>query len=498
MTASSAKPKTLKLKARAVVEVPDEGRSYLKLEGTIGEVQRLEWLPMPFLGQSAKFGEFIANRFGYALEREECKAELSQLSRAARRVPTVVGVLRLGWTPDGQVFLYGRRPLPATASVELIAPGGTPWAITAAALEPRGSRDEQLRAFRELWERSPLFRVVLSLACVSPFLELIGAPSLVFHLAGPSGIGKTTVLRLALSAFFDPFSSQTCVDFSKDSKNYADAQLGILHNFPLLIDETTLRSAEDLAEAAYNIAVGHTKARLSGPDRLYEPVASMPYSLVCLLSGESSIRDKMMQRGAAARFIEFPEDQQIIAKHLLPRWNEFAKEHHGWFGLALLSDFADPAARERLIAMYKVGRVLTTAWCDDHSRTADFLAVLQLGHRLAARRLGFDESHEAAEEFAKRIYAKLNHRTRLDDVLERIAARPRAAEFIERGFIPNIDLVGLPDALAVLKSHGLAVKSDSRKVKDQWNGAESVRGVVLTSEGKERLRALVPGEATAA
>jgi uncharacterized protein DUF927 len=334
---------------------------------------------------------------------------------------------------------------------------------------------------------------------VSPFLEVIRAPSVVVHLAGPTGIGKTTVLRLAISAFADPFSSATGIDFAKDTKNYADAHLGILHNFPILLDETTLSGPEAMAEVAYNVTVGRTRGRLGDAERDYGPVKPMSYSLVCLLSGESSIREGMEQRGAAARFVEIPEDEPILPRAHLPRWNDFAKQHYGWLGRDLVADFADPARRERLVTMYQVGRALTSLWCDDHSRTADFLALLQLGHRLAARRLGFDDSHEAAEEFAQLIYTKLNRRTKLDTVLDAIGALPGCPGWIEAGAIPCDALEPLikefrfrdrADLRDALKAHGLVSKIEPRKA-----AGLSRRCFILTDEGRARLAgALAPAE----
>jgi hypothetical protein len=489
------KPYSLTLKPLAIIEVPGEARSYLKLEGGVGNATRSEWLPLAYLNRPGKVAEFIADRFGYVWEKpDELHNRVNKLKREARKVPRTVGTPRLGWTQDGETFLYGRQALPASSSVEFIAPEGTMLSEAARAVEPRGSLAAQVSGFQGLWQQSPHFRIALSLACISPLLEVIGAPPVLFHLTGPSGVGKTTVLRLALSAFADPFASVTCVDFAKDSKNYADAQLGVLHNFPILLDETTLTGSDQFAEVAYNIAVGRTKGRLGGSEKDYLPVAPMSYALVCFLSGEQSIRDKMEHAGGAARFVEFPVDEQLLPEAHLPGWNEFAKQNHGWFGIDLMSELAEPSRRERIVTMYKVGRALTTEWCKGHPRLIDFLAALQLGYRMAARRLGFDDSDKAAVAFAQEVYRGLNLRTKLDDVLGAIAAHPSAPEWAERGFIPNSSLAiaKLPsDCLPRLKAQGLATRSDSRKVKNAWGKVDPQRGIVLTPTGQERLLALI-------
>src|SRR5262249_28772431 len=150
---------------------------------------------------------------------------------------------------------------------EFIAPANSLVHEAEKALTPKGDRRRQFEVFRELWRKSPIFRLSLALATISPFLEVLGAAPIAFHLAGRTGLGKTTLLRLAISAYADPDSPLTKIDLAKDTDNYADAQLGMLHNFPILLDETTLTSADRIAEAAYNIAVGRTKGRLLGADQ---------------------------------------------------------------------------------------------------------------------------------------------------------------------------------------------------------------------------------------
>src|SRR5262249_32841963 len=147
---------------------------------------------------------------------------------------------------------------------------------------------------------------------------------------------------------------------------------------------------------------------------------------------------------------------------------------------------------------YQIGRALTSEWCKDHPRLVDFLALLQLGYRLAAHRLGLDDSAKASETFAREVYHGLNLRTKRDEVLKVLAAPPQAWQWVERGFIPNVSLITPQlrevDCLGLLKSQGLAQKSDSRKGKDPWGDPESQRGIVLTEAGRERLRALIESQ----
>jgi hypothetical protein len=319
------------LEPLAVVDIAEQGRYFVKLRGGTPGDERTVWMPIATVQNWRQLKTFIAEHFGYATDGQD--PILAKLTKAVPKLARVIGTSRLGWTPRQDAFIYGSTVFdaisPPTRQYEFVAPEGTLLKQASQALDPKGSRDEQYSAFKRLWDASADFKLVLALATISPFLEIVGAPPIAFHLAGPTGLGKTTLLRLGNSAFADPDSPLTKVDLSKDTQNYADAQLGILHNFPLLLDETTLRDPKQLAEAAYNIAVGRTKGRLGGPEQNYQPAESLSYTLVCFLSGEVSIREEFDHRGGAARLIELVTHEPLLPKNELPKWFNFSRQHWG-------------------------------------------------------------------------------------------------------------------------------------------------------------------------
>jgi hypothetical protein len=255
------KSNLLTLTPVGVVRMIESHKHFLKVQGGVGSDAYIAWVPLSILSKEVALKGFVADYFAYIAEKND--PALLTLGAAVASAPRLLGTSRLGWTPERDAFIYGGTVFYMAAEpmrpYEFIAPEGTLLKRAEEALQPKGSRGAQYQAFKELWDGSAHFRLVLSLAAASPFLEIINAPSMVFHLAGLSGSGKTTVLRLGLSVYANPDSPLTRIDFSKDTQNYADAQLGILHNFPLLLDETTLRDPRQLAEVAYNIAVGRTK-----------------------------------------------------------------------------------------------------------------------------------------------------------------------------------------------------------------------------------------------
>jgi hypothetical protein len=503
----------LTLTPLGVVRMVESNKHFLKVQGGVGDNAHMAWVPVSILTKEVALKGFIADHFAYIAEKND--PTLLALCTAVASVPRFLGTSRLGWTPERDAFIYGGTVCymasEPTQRYEFIAPEGTLLKRAEEALQPKGSREAQYQAFRELWDGSVHFRLVLSLAAASPFLEIINAPSLVFHLAGLSGSGKTTALRLGLSVYANPDSPLTRIDFSKDTQNYADAQLGILHNFPILLDETTLHDPRQLAGAAYNIALGRTKGRLTGPEQNYLPAEPLPYTLVCFLSGEVSIRDTMDQRGAVARFVEIVVEEPILAKKDLAKWWDFAETHYGWFGQDLITAvikqyFAQGQRGQKLQAMYAEYRAQAAVWCLAHARMLDTLAVIQLGHYLASKLLhhGFKYLPHStyssllleAEKFAQELYERLNKTTRLDQVLEAICEQEGMQAWVERGFIPLRDLMSVaaefemvkPSQLGeLLRRQGVVSKIESRKIEGGGGSRVSARSCILTTYGKELL-----------
>jgi hypothetical protein len=498
------------LAALAIVEIPERGEHLVKVRGGLGGEERDLMIPLKVARSTRKLEEFLEAKLGVPLTAGATR-DVSTLVKELAALPRRVGTSRLGWTPEHDAFVYNGTIYYAAKSparrYEFVVPDGTLVRQAVDALTPRGSRETQYEAFRTLWQRSEVFRLALSLATISPFLEIVGAPPIAFHLAGRSGFGKTTLLRLAISAFADPDSPITRVDFSKDTENYADAQLGMLHNFPLLLDETTLRDAGELAGAAYNIAVGRTKGRLAGPEKNYLPADTHTYTLVCFLSGEASIRDEMDRRGGAARMLEIIADEPLLPADKLPRWYAAAGEHYGWYGRDLVErgiavHFGEGKGGEPLREEYARRRQAIVGWCDDHARLVDALASVEVGYYLAWKLLGHDfqrlpkPEHRAlrgeAAAFTRNVYERLNKTTKIDHVLAAIREVPGIERCVEAGFIPRstvhevaeeFDLAQRGKLAEFLRRHDIVTKTEARKI----DGLYSERCLILSSEGRRRL-----------
>jgi hypothetical protein len=379
-------------------------------------------------------------------------------------------------------------------------------------LKPKGSREKQYRHLRELSTKSEGL-LVLSAATASPVLELVGAPTTVLHIAGPSGYGKSCLCRLAISLYGDPSGSLLRFDMSKDTANYVDARLGIVRHFPVLIDETTLLDSDAISKLAYNVALGADKGRLGGTEKGYTPTDPNHYRLVAFSSGEHSIRDQVEHRGATARIAEIVLNKPIFAAAECRRWYQRADQHHGWFGRDLIKSVITRYQGEktnpwaRLRKLYDRIHDNTAAWCHDHGRVIDFLAVLQLGYILMHRQLNMKfralkkaelkTIRKKARKFARTIYGQLNLVVGVDRVLSEIRQVPNIDRWVKKGLVPlsilqtvaiRLGMVQRGRLTAMLKKHNISSGVQPRQIQFNKTAARiSCRCILLTTEGMKRL-----------
>src|SRR5262249_52949464 len=212
----------------AIVELTERGQHFLEVRGGFDE-ERTVWLPLADLSTPQAVREHLATRFGY-LYQDKDDPEVKKLMAGAKEpsIPRHYGTSRLGWTVARDAFIYDGTVFhvsnPPKRSYEFVAPEGTLIRRAVDGLTPKGDRETQYVEFRRVWPRPWEFGFTLPPATVSPFLEALNAPPIACHLAGPSGVGKTTLLRLAgIAPYADPDSPLTKIDFSKDTQNYADA-----------------------------------------------------------------------------------------------------------------------------------------------------------------------------------------------------------------------------------------------------------------------------------
>jgi hypothetical protein len=463
-------------------------------------------VPLRIAHQVNKLRAVLADSFGVTLGKDA----VEDIAQRAETAPPRYGTRRLGWTNDRQAFFFPDKVFGTAGKrrASFVALDGTQTAEARMALTPRGSRTEQYIVLKKLRRDDEVFRLILSIVAVSPLLEVLGAPLLLFHLAGPTGIGKTTLLRLGISVYADPDSPLFMVNFAKDTPNFVDSVLGILHNFPFLLDETTLQGAGQLNDAAYRIASGRTKRRLRGAEHDFEAAGSQAYTLTCLMSGERSIVRNMKRLGARARMLEIEVTDSLLPHAGGENLYDFAHQCFGWFGRDLFASvfrtyFGDNQGGKRLRRRYeRLRSEMQRRWPDDHGRLHDALAAICLGDYLVACQLASESGdtpkpdlarlRRRAKNFARRMYYRLQRTADPRDIIREMRAIPRIGRWVDRGFIPVKTLqkhaIGRVSGLTknklfgFLKTNGVVDKSEPRKLRKR-----NQRCYIFTNRGRKLL-----------
>jgi hypothetical protein len=339
---------------------------------------------------------------------------------------------QLGWA-DGELsgFLWGHTWLgegvgaaAATAPTPFGPPGGPAGggqgAPGAGPVSFRGADagDEQAAAGYhaggtfEGWRAAagpallhPRVRLVLTASLAAPLLPLLGARNFIVDVAGETSTGKTTVLRLAASAWGlpDENSEASVMSTWNTTRVGAERRAGLVNGLPIVRDDHKLaRRPEDVSQFLYDVTSGRTRDRgtVKGLDR------TTAFSTVLLTSGESRAVSTSGDGGTRARVLTlwgapFGRTDQETAK-LVNGLNAGAQAHYGHAGPRLVQFLLANRHRwgewrERYAALRSdyLGRAQGNAVV---GRLAEAFAVLTLAGELAAEALGMPLLKQAPVE----------------------------------------------------------------------------------------------------
>jgi putative DNA primase/helicase len=185
----------------------------------------------------------------FLLEFEESNRALLKPRRASTQ---------MGWVRAGEIFLLGERAI--GGDVRFI-PLGDEEERLAQAYEPRGDERVWIELFEELgFCPSPsLARFIVSAAFAAPLVRLLGERSALVYIYGESGVGKTAILHLALSAWGNPndligTAFSTAVGLERRAALFCD--------LPMTVDERQAATHDRFVDqAVYMLSSGQSKGR---------------------------------------------------------------------------------------------------------------------------------------------------------------------------------------------------------------------------------------------
>lgn len=294
---------------------------------------------------------------------------------------------RFGWCREGFVLGSGAVRYPGAEPVELA--GGPTLKGLAKAMEPKGTWEGWKATFSQAVDGRPLVAVPVIGAVASVLLHLLQEPGFVLSLDGPSGGGKTTAAKLAVSVWaglWDGFA----ISWNTSAAGVED-RAALLQHLPLMLDETQqARSPEAVQELLYQLpnGVGRVKGSLDGEGRVVRE-----WRLVVLSTGENKILDFTKAAGAAARTISVPglpfgkadkdSEQWKANEQAVINCDHGTQAHGGHLGprvLQLLVGLDIPRLREehKTLRDFYAGQAQGSA-----RRLARYLAVLNIAQRVA-------------------------------------------------------------------------------------------------------------------
>ncbi len=135
-------------------------------------------------------------------------------------------------------------------------------------LEPKGHKDKYFQMLEnEVLGHAPLELVLimaLSAVIIGYVGEELSLDTLIIHLKGNSSTGKTTAVRLGISAFgYADTKRNGLVSTYNATSNALIGQLKGIKGVPFVFDELSMAQENDLTSVIYTIANGTDKARLN-------------------------------------------------------------------------------------------------------------------------------------------------------------------------------------------------------------------------------------------
>ena len=193
-----------------------------------------------------------------------------------------------------------------------------------------------------------------------PLVGLMNLPTSGLALCGETSKGKTTALKLAVSAWTSP-DPQANRDGGllvslRGTSNSVDVLAENANHTVLALDETAMMQAKDLESLVFSVTSGAGKARMNITGQGLRK--SSVWQTFVLISGEQGLAQrfedatgKKMAKGAAARLLDVDVDAlDVVVKDIeaLRQLEAGMLEHFGWAG---------PAFVEGLVSRGYVDRV---------------------------------------------------------------------------------------------------------------------------------------------
>jgi len=365
------------------LHLPQDGvREFSVPQGSVNAADKLQ-AALSSMGVTAR-GKAQWTAIGYYI--------MDYVDDLQAREPADLAHRQFGWTADCQSFVWGDREyLPG--GIVRHSPPTIDTKGLARHMQPRGT----LERWKELMEffNKPgmeLHQLVVCTAFGSPLMEFSPIYSLLLHLNGPTGFGKTTTQWAAAGVYGKPDALMVRHDDTNASKFN---RFEIMKNLPLYIDELTKCAPVEASDLVYSLSAGRQRNRMSSGSNA-ERFRGEPWHLNSVSSGNASVMD-MIEAAKAEPDAERERVFEInIREYIYPHskedsdafQNAIAKEVYGVAADPYLRWLVDNVDEAREFFLATQQRLDAAAGLSSKNRmvSAGFAAILAGG--MIAKKLG--------------------------------------------------------------------------------------------------------------
>jgi len=219
------------------------------------------------------------------------------------RIPEAVSTSRLGWIervdPEGnrvKTFLPYKEDVVFDNEMNVKSLFDS--------IKPHGSREKWYTHIKELRaKKDPETLINLAASFASVLVEPCGALPFIVSLWGPTGIGKSVLLKVCTSVWADPGEGKYITD-AKASTTAMEIRLNVLNSLPMTLDDMaqiSKQNDEDFSSIIYRWCAGKGRDR-SNKDLGLNKLTS--WRNCTITNGERSMVDESTQGGAINRVID--------------------------------------------------------------------------------------------------------------------------------------------------------------------------------------------------
>ena len=173
---------------------------------------------------------------------------------------------QFGWLPDRSGFVMGTNMLTADSTVRVLCDDGVPQDISVD-FGRSGTLDEWVSNIDTLYNRKDAepFQFALCHSMGSVLVELMGSSNwhgLPLAFTGFGGTGKSTACKIACGFYGNPELMDRQTGEQGSTLNAVIKRIALMGSMPMLLDEFSGRTPDELTRTGYALANGRDKERL--------------------------------------------------------------------------------------------------------------------------------------------------------------------------------------------------------------------------------------------